>query len=63
MCFYNAGGENLGYIWMRPSGTEPLFRIICDVKGNSGSSLSLHNFLIEWQKELILKAQACLSTV
>ena len=61
ICFYNAEGENLGYIWMRPSGTEPLFRIICDVKGNGERSLSLHNFLIEWQKSLILKAQACLS--
>lgn len=63
ICLCNAEGENVAYIWMRPSGTEPLFRIICDVRGGGESSLNLHNFLIEWQKELILKAQACLSTV
>ncbi len=61
ICFYNAKEEIPAYIWMRPSGTEPLFRIICDVKGNDERSLSLHNFLIEWQKALILKAQACLN--
>ena len=63
ICLCNADEEKLAYIWMRPSGTEPLFRIICDVRGNGEASVSLHNFLIEWQKELILKAQACLNTV
>ena len=63
ICFFNGKEEVLAYIWMRPSGTEPLFRIICDVRGNDERSLSLHNFLIEFQKELILKAQACPGTV
>ena len=41
----------LGYIWMRGSGTEPVFRVMCDWKGDDilieHELLALHRKLIE----------------
>lgn len=51
---FSSEGKDFAFIWMRPSGTEPLFRIMADVKG---SDKELHDFLISWQKEMILTAQ------
>lgn len=53
MVFYNSTGIPVASIWMRPSGTEPLFRIQADVKGNNQE---LHDNLLNWQKDMILKA-------
>jgi phosphoglucomutase len=33
--FKNSKNEPVAYMWMRGSGTEPVFRILCDVKGNN----------------------------
>lgn len=52
--FYNKNNESIAFIWMRPSGTEPLFRVLADVKGNNNE---LHSLLINWQRSMILKAQ------
>ena len=41
------------FIWMRGSGTEPVFRIMCDVKGNNTEE---EKALLEWETELIKKA-------
>ena len=38
---------------MRGSGTEPVFRIMCDVKGNK---VDMEKALLEWETELIKKA-------
>lgn len=54
MVFYNKENNAVASIWMRPSGTEPLFRIQADVKGNDSQ---FHDFLINWQRNMILAAQ------
>ena len=43
----------LAYIWMRGSGTEPVFRVLCDVKGNNSAE---EHDLLEWERAMILKA-------
>ncbi len=42
---------------MRPSGTEPLFRILADVDASIKDAEKLHDSLIQWQREMVLKAQ------
>lgn len=43
----------LAYIWMRGSGTEPVFRVLCDVKGDKPE---MERALLDWEREMILKA-------
>ena len=43
----------IAFIWMRGSGTEPVFRIMCDVKGNKPQ---MEKDLLAWETELIEKA-------
>ena len=38
---------------MRGSGTEPVFRVLCDVKGNNEK---MENDLLQWHSQMILKA-------
>lgn len=33
--FYDSSDNPVAFIWMRGSGTEPVFRVMCDVKGNN----------------------------
>ncbi len=51
--FYDKNKNPLAYIWMRGSGTEPVFRVLCDVKGNN--SVEEHE-LLDWERGIILKA-------
>jgi len=39
-------------MWMRGSGTEPVFRVMCDVKGNNPE---MEKELLEWETQLIQK--------
>lgn len=48
--FKNAKREPIAYMWMRGSGTEPVFRILCDVKGNNPE---LESSLLEWETKLL----------
>lgn len=41
------------FIWMRGSGTEPVFRIMCDVKGNNPDK---EKDLLAWEKKMLLEA-------
>ena len=41
------------FIWMRGSGTESVFRIMCDVKGDNTEK---EKELLEWETKLILEA-------
>ncbi|WP_318721975.1 phosphoglucomutase [Treponema sp.] len=41
------------FIWMRGSGTEKAFRIMCDVKGDNAQK---EKELLEWETKLILEA-------
>jgi len=45
--------EHVAYIWMRPSGTEPVLRVLVDVKGDN---IPLHDRLLSWQRSLIERA-------
>ena len=53
--FYGEQKNPLAFIWMRPSGTEPVFRIMCDVKGNKPQT---EKSLLEWETSMILKADS-----
>ena len=51
--FSDKNKEPLAYIWMRGSGTEPVFRVLCDVKGSNPDS---ERALLDWERAMILKA-------
>ena len=51
--FKDKNDSPLAFIWMRGSGTEPVFRIMCDVKGKNADE---EKALLEWETELIKKA-------
>ena len=40
-------------MWMRGSGTEPVFRILCDVKGDAQAE---ERMLIEWETKMLKEA-------
>ena len=51
--FKDKDSKPIAFIWMRGSGTEPVFRIMCDVKGDKPD---MEKALLEWETELIKKA-------
>ena len=53
--FKDIAGKNTGFIWMRGSGTEPVFRILCDVRGNNKQ---MEEALLAWETELLEKADS-----
>jgi phosphoglucomutase len=50
--FKDEAGQNVAFIWMRGSGTEPVFRIMCEVRGDNAEE---EKALLEWETELIQK--------
>ena len=48
--FKNQDKKNVAYFWMRGSGTEPVFRILCDVKGNNPQ---MEDELLEWETSML----------
>jgi len=53
--FYDARTTPIAFIWMRGSGTEPVFRIMCDVKG---SNSDMEADLLQWETRMITAADA-----
>ena len=53
--FKDKDSKPIAFIWMRGSGTEPVFRIMCDVKGNNAE---MEKELLKWETDLIKKADA-----
>ena len=53
--FKDKDSKPIAFIWMRGSGTEPVFRIMCDVKGNK---VDMEKALLEWETELIKKSDS-----
>lgn len=51
--FKDGDGFPKAFIWMRGSGTEPVFRVMCDVKGNNPKE---EKQLLEWETRMLLKA-------
>lgn len=45
------------FIWMRGSGTEPVFRIMCDVKGDRPE---MEKEFLQWETEMLQKADSIL---
>lgn len=54
--FYERGSEKpSSFIWMRGSGTESVFRVLCDVKGDNPEK---EKELLAWETKMILEADA-----
>ena len=51
--FRDAGGKPAAFIWMRGSGTEPVFRILADARG---SDVKVERELLRWLTEMVLEA-------
>ena len=51
--FYDKEKNPLAFLWMRGSGTEPVFRVMADVKGTDTEE---EKKLLEWETKMILKA-------
>lgn len=56
--FKDGQGRKLAFIWMRGSGTEPVFRVLADVKGND---TALEQWLLDWHVSMIRRADARVS--
>ena len=56
--FYNASHTPIAFIWMRGSGTEPVFRIMADIKGYDQA---VEEYLVQWQGDMVRKADAAVS--
>lgn len=48
-------GNSRGFLWMRGSGTEPVFRIIADIKAGTDKDESE---LLEWQASMVRQADS-----
>jgi phosphoglucomutase len=51
--FSDSAAQPSAYLWMRGSGTEPVFRVLADVRGNRPD---LESYLLDWQRSMIEKA-------
>jgi phosphoglucomutase len=46
-------GHPKAYIWMRGSGTEPVFRVMADA---AGPDRRIERELLEWQRSMVARA-------
>jgi phosphomannomutase len=53
--FSDCKGVDTDFIWMRGSGTEPVFRIMADAAGRDQAR---HDYLLAWQRSLVEAADA-----
>jgi len=51
--FSDKEGKDIAFIWMRGSGTEPVFRILADIESSNPSD---ERWLIQWQHHLVEEA-------
>ncbi|MCP4147894.1 MAG: hypothetical protein GY757_09095, partial [bacterium] len=51
--FLDKEDNKIAYIWMRGSGTEPVFRVLADVKGDNRKA---EQYLLKWQRQMITEA-------
>jgi phosphoglucomutase len=51
--FLDKGGSATASVWMRGSGTEPVFRVMADVEGGSRSDEA---WLLDWHRRLVIAA-------
>lgn len=57
--FLDEHGHERAYLWMRGSGTEPIFRVMADV---AGADRRIERELLEWQRRMITEADSSLAT-
>ena len=57
MVLLDQDGNHAAYMWLRPSGTESVLRVLVDVKGKKEA---LHDRLLSWQRSLIDEADKAL---
>jgi phosphoglucomutase len=55
--FLDSEGGVCGFIWMRGSGTEPVFRVLADWRGDNPEAEA---YLLDWHKEMIAIADKVL---
>ncbi len=55
--FLDEKGQSKAFIWMRPSGTENVFRVLCDVKGDEDAA---ERSLLRWESSMIRTADDAL---
>lgn len=48
--FFDENDTPIAFIWMRGSGTEPVFRIMCDVKGERPQ---MEKELLQWETQML----------
>ncbi len=53
--FYDEQKKPVAFIWMRPSGTEPVFRIMCDARGQEEAA---ERSLLRWETSMLRKADS-----
>lgn len=53
--FRDSRGQVKAYIWMRGSGTEPVFRVLADVEGDDRP---FHDELLSWQRAMVMEADS-----
>ncbi|MBN2875188.1 MAG: phosphatidylglycerol lysyltransferase, partial [Spirochaetales bacterium] len=53
--FYDGQGVPAGFLWMRGSGTEPVFRIMADLRGDDGT---LESLVLERHTALVREADS-----
>jgi phosphomannomutase len=51
--FKDEKGLAVAFIWMRGSGTEPVFRVLADLRGENPE---LEDHLLQWHKSMIQEA-------
>ena len=56
--FYDAAHTAIAFIWMRGSGTEPVFRTMADIKGKDSEA---ELCLVQWQNDMVRTADAAAS--
>ncbi len=49
------GGKPVGFLWMRGSGTEPVFRILADIEGDVPD---VEKELLSWQTDMVKEADS-----
>ncbi len=55
MLLKDSAGETRAFLWMRGSGTEPVFRVLVDVEGDNRE---LHDELLNWHRDMVLRADS-----
>jgi phosphoglucomutase len=51
--FYSAAAEPIAFMWMRGSKTEPIFRVMCDVKGSNNTE---EKDLLQWETYMLARS-------